>query len=74
MDLATCAQCAHFRLHYVLSTGTYMPLNYGHCVARRHKKLLADSKCCEHFLEKETENEPSPPPKRYVVRIEIERL
>ena len=66
----TCCHCAYFRQHYVCSAGQYMPLNYGHCVARRRKKLPADSKGCEQFTEKEE----IPVPERYVFRIEIERL
>ena len=50
----SCKDCTHFRQHYVLSAGVYVPLNYGHCVARRRKKLQADSECCEHFMRVET--------------------
>ena len=51
----SCKDCTHFRQHYVLSAGVYVPLNYGHCVARRRKKLQADSECCEHFMRVEKE-------------------
>ena len=47
-----------------------MPLNYGHCVARRRKKLPADSESCEQFTEKEE----TPVPERYVFRIEKRAL
>ena len=55
MSELDCSQCTHFRQHYVLSAGVYVPLNYGHCVARRRKKLAADSECCEHFMRAEKE-------------------
>ena len=54
----SCKDCTHFRQHYVLSAGVYVPLNYGHCVARRRKKLQADSECCEHFMRVEKEEIP----------------
>ena len=66
----SCKDCTHFRQHYVLSAGVYVPLNYGHCVARRRKKLQADSECCEHFMRAEE----VPVHQKYAFRIEIEKL
>jgi len=71
MDSMCCKDCTHFRQHYVLSAGVYVPLNYGHCVARRRKKLQADSECCEHFMRAEKE---APVHQKYAFRIEIEKL
>ena len=68
----SCKDCTHFRQHYVLSAGGYVPLNYGHCVARRRKKLQADSECCEHFMR--VEKEKVPVYQKYAFRIEIEKL
>ena len=68
----SCKDCTHFRQHYVLSAGVYVPLNYGHCVARRRKKLAADSECCEHFMR--VEKEEVPVYQKYAFRIEIEKL
>ena len=71
MDSMCCKDCTHFRQHYVLSAGVYVPLNYGHCVARRRKKLQADSECCERFVRVEKEVSVH---QKYVFRIEIEKL
>ena len=68
----SCKDCTHFRQHYVLSAGVYVPLNYEHCVARRRKKLQADSECCEHFMR--VEKEEVPVHQKYAFRIEIEKL
>ena len=72
MSELDCSQCTHFRQHYVLSAGVYVPLNYGHCVARRRKKLAADSECCEHFMR--AEKEEVPVHQKYAFHIEIEKL
>ena len=72
MSELDCSQCTHFRQHYVLSAGVYVPLNYGHCVARRRKKLQADSEYCEHFMR--VEKEEVPVYQKYAFRIEIEKL
>ena len=72
MNKSNCSQCTYFRQHYVRSAGVYMPLNYGHCVARRRKKLAADTACCERFMR--AEKEEAPVHQKYAFRIEIEKL
>ena len=38
-----CGDCKFFRQHYVISSGRYMALDYGHCVARCRKKMYAET-------------------------------
>ena len=45
-----CGDCKFFRQHYVISSGRYMALDYGHCVARcRTKMYAADTTACERY-------------------------
>lgn len=48
-----CGNCVHFRRHYVLRDGYYMPLLYGHCVFPRLKDRREDG-TCPHFKSQET--------------------
>lgn len=47
-----CADCIHFRQHYVLVKGWYTPTNCGHCVFPRIKVRQSLSKACEAFCGK----------------------
>lgn len=46
----TCAQCRHFRRHYVCEGGRrFVPLNRGHCGAPRIRDKDADTPACGRF-------------------------
>ncbi len=46
----TCAQCRHFRRHYVCQGGRrYIPLDRGHCGAPRLRDKDADTPACGRF-------------------------
>lgn len=40
-----CATCAHFMLHYIQSSGHYIPIYAGHCVYPRIKNRSCDQTC-----------------------------
>ena len=46
----TCAQCRHFRRHYVCQGGRrFVPLDRGHCAAPRLRDKDADTPACGRF-------------------------
>ena len=63
-----CGDCKFFRQHYVISSGRYMALDYGHCVARCRKKMYAaDTTACERY--EQSTGETLPPESEFYITV-----
>ena len=63
-----CGDCKFFRQHYVISSGRYMALDYGHCVARCRKKMYAaDTTACERY--EQSTGETLPPVSYFYITV-----
>ena len=65
-----CGDCKFFRQHYVISSGPYMALDYGHCVARCRKKMYAaDTTACERY--EQSTGETLPPESEFYITVQV---
>lgn len=56
-DKHICQNCKHFRQHYVKDAlDRYSKCGSGHCVYPRCKPRYNDTKACQHYISKETQD------------------
>jgi len=61
MNAPTCHTCGYYHRHYVLSEGTAVTCECGHCTCQRLKHKRPDSKACPSY-----QHRPNPPfPNRF---------
>ena len=54
MNAQVCSMCIFFCQHFIPQTdGTYIPVEFGHCIYGNTKMCRACRKACNHFLPKE---------------------
>ena len=57
MKEPTCADCAHFRQHYIhFDANRYSAVPCGHCVHPRLKHRRPDTLACVHFRPREKQD------------------
>jgi len=58
-DEKKCATCRKFVRHYIESviSGGYMPIEWGHCTAKRRTKTVKSKNCCDQYEQGNFEEE-----------------